>query len=74
MNQMIEFLYEQAKEKLKEDDLPIEARNVLVKVKNELAEILKEEFTLDDLPKMEIKIGIMAKELKELDTCLETKN
>lgn len=48
MNQMLEFLYLQVTEKLKDDGISINARNVLTDIKNELIEILKKELTLDD--------------------------
>ena len=66
MNQLLEFLYEQTRQKLNDDDISIEARNVLIEVKKKLAEMLKEELTLDTLPSVEVKLEELSTKLREL--------
>ncbi len=75
MNQMLEFLYLQVTEKLKDDGISINARNVLTDIKNELIEILKKELTLDDLDKTSVILESMKakmKKLKEEESCLDS--
>lgn len=56
MNQILQILYDQIVAKLDDDGISIDARNVLVDIKKEMAEMLKEEFTLDTLPGIEEKM------------------
>ena len=56
MNQILQILYDQIVAKLDDDGISIDARNVLVDIKKEMAEMLKEEFTLDTLPRIEEKM------------------
>ncbi len=70
MNQMLQILYDQVKEKLEDDTITIEARNLLIEIKKEMKEMLKKEIVLDDLPEVEMKLSKFSKLLKEL-TCLE---
>ena len=67
MNQLLEFLYEQTKDKLTDDGISIEARNVLTEMKNKLAEMRKKELTLDSLPEVEVKLEGFIKQLKQLE-------
>ena len=67
MNQILEFLYTQVQEKLKEDGISIEARNILIELKIEMKEMLKEELTLDSLPIMEVKLEGFTEQLKQLN-------
>ncbi len=67
MNQILEFLYTQVQEKLKEDGISIEARNILTEMKIEMKKMLKEELTLNSLPAMEVKLEGFIKQLKQLN-------
>ncbi len=67
MNQMLEFLYEQIRQKLLEEGLEPTTVNVLKSIKSELAEILKTELTLDDLPAVEAKLEVFTQQLKEIN-------
>ncbi len=67
MNQMLEFLYEQIRQKLLEEGLEPTTVDVLKSIKSELAEILKTELTLENLPAVEAKLEVFTQQLKEIN-------
>ncbi len=71
MNQMLEMLYEQVKQKLLEEDLEPTAYPILESIKADLSEMLKEELTFDNLPAVEIKLEEFANQLEEIKCSTE---
>ncbi len=67
MNEMLKVLYDTVISKLSDDGISIEARNILVEMKTKLTEMLKKEFTFDDLPEVKVKLEKFAKELEKLE-------
>ncbi len=66
MNQMLKILYDQIVEKLDDDGISIEARNLLIDIKTELAQLLKLELTLEDMVTVEIKLKYFTEKLKSV--------
>ena len=66
MNQMLELLYEQIRQKLLEEGIEPTTIEVLKDIKAQLSEMIKEELTLDSLPGVEAKLEIFTKQLKDI--------
>ena len=64
---MLEFLYEQIRQKLLEEGIEPTTIDILKDIKAQLSEMLKEELTLDSLPVVEAKLETFAKQLKDIN-------